>query len=257
LRTSGARFAATRWSVVLAAADHQAGAASRRALEELIRAYWFPLYAFIRRQGNGPQQAEDLTQGFFAHLLEKEGLTTVDRSKGKFRSFLLAAMKNFLSKERARDRALKRGGGRAVIALDALDAEARYAIEPADEMTPERLFDRQWALAVLGQVLARLSAEYAQSGKARLCEAIEPCLTSGAGAINYAQVSREMRMTEGAIRVADGQELVVHGRGQGVQREDRDDLSGACRRDFLRRRPHHLHDARQAPAGQGVLGRRQ
>jgi RNA polymerase sigma factor (sigma-70 family) len=202
LRTSGARFTATRWSIVLVAADHQAGTASRRALEELIRAYWFPLYAFVRRQGNNFQQAEDVVQEFFTRLLEKEYLAQVDRSKGKFRSFLLAAVKHFLSKERDRLRAQKRGGRCAVIALDALDAEARYAVEPADDMTPDRLFERQWALAVLDQVIQRLSNEYAAGGKSGLYAAIEPCLTSGAQAVNYDLVSRELGMTEGAVRVA-------------------------------------------------------
>lgn len=202
MRTSGARFAATRWSIVLAAADDRAGTESRRALEELIQAYWFPLYAFVRRQGEAPDAAEDVVQEFFARLLEKKYLAQVDRSKGKFRSFLLAAVKHFLSKERDKLRAQKRGGGRVVIALDALNAEARYAIEPADDMTPERLFERQWALTVLDQVLGRLRTEYAEGGKARLYEAIEPCLTQGARAVDYGLVSRELGMTEGAVRVA-------------------------------------------------------
>lgn len=187
---------------MLAARGDHAVTDTRRALEELIQAYWFPLYAFVRRQGESPAGAEDIVQAFFARLLEKKYLTQVDRSKGKFRSFLLAAVKHFLSKERARDRAQKRGGGRAVIALDALDAEARYAVEPADDMTPERLFDRRWALAVLELVLQRLRGKYAGSGKAKLYEAIEPCLTCGAGAIDYSQVSRDLKMTKGTLRVA-------------------------------------------------------
>ena len=190
---------------MLAAADRQAGTNSRRALEELIRAYWFPLYAFVRRQGSlgkTPEAAEDVVQEFFTRLLEKKYLAQVDRSKGKFRSFLLAAMKHFLSKERDKLRAQKRGGGCVVIALDALDAEARYAVEPADSLTPERLFERQWALAVLDQVLGRLRMDYADGGKAKLYEAIEPCLTQGAKAVNYGQVSGELGMTEGAVRVA-------------------------------------------------------
>lgn len=207
LRTSGARFAATRWSVVLAAAgqvgaDGGRGTHTRRALEELIQAYWFPLYAFVRRQGESPVAAEDAVQEFFARLLEKKYLSQVDRSKGKFRSFLLACVKHFLSKERARGRALKRGGGRTVIALDALDAEARYAVAPADDLTPERLFDRRWALAVLELVLERLRKEYAQAGKAGLYQAVEPCLTGGAGALDYAKVASEQGMAEASVRVA-------------------------------------------------------
>ena len=184
-----------------AGAEGDATTHSRRAMEELIQAYWFPLYAFVRRQGESPASAEDMVQEFFARLLEKKYLAQVDRAKGKFRSFLLAAMKHFLSNERNKLRAKKRGGG-AVIALDGLSAEARYAVEPADEMTAERLFDRRWALAVLDQVLARLNAEYAQGGKTNLYQALEPCLTSGAGAVNYAQASRELGMTEGAVRSA-------------------------------------------------------
>ena len=142
--------------MVLAAGGDHAATDTRRALEELIQAYWFPLYAFVRRQGEPPAAAEDMVQEFFARLLEKKYLAQVDQSKGRFRSFLLGSLKHFLSNERDKDRAQKRGGGRMVIALDGLDARARYAVEPADDMTPERLFDRRWALAVLELVLDRL-----------------------------------------------------------------------------------------------------
>ena len=201
-RTSGARFAATRWSIVLAAGGEHDATATRRALEELIQAYWFPLYAFVRRQGCQAAAAEDLVQGFLARLLEKEDLAQVDRSKGRFRSFLLAAMKNFMANERARDRALKRGGGVRVLALDSLDAEARYAVEPADEMTPDRLFDRRWALAVLEQVLARLRREFIDAGNGALFETIKDCLTPDRGKLPYAQLARRLGMTEGALKVA-------------------------------------------------------
>ena len=200
-QTSGAQFAATRWSIVLAAADRQAGTKSRRALEELIQAYWFPLYAFIRHQGSSPQQAEDLTQGFFVRLLEKKDLSQVDQSKGKFRSFMLAAMKHFLSNEWDKERTLKRGGA-AVIALDAMDAEARYAIEPVDNMTPERLFDRRWALAVLDHVLDRLRQEYSDQGKQRLYESLKDCLICGRQAVNHGDLAKALGMTEGAVKVA-------------------------------------------------------
>lgn len=185
----------------MAAADHQAGTKSRRALNELIQAYWFPLYAFVRRQGEAPHAAEDVIQEFFTCLLEKDFLAQVDRSKGRFRSFLLAAVKHFLSKERSKRRAQKRGGG-LVIALDSLDAEARYAVEPVEGVTPERFFERQWALAVLDQVLGRLRAAYIEDGKGRLYEAIAPCLTQEAHAIDYGKSSRELGMTEGAVRMA-------------------------------------------------------
>ena len=186
---------------MLAAADRQAGAASRRALEELIRAYWFPLYAFIRRQGNGPQQAEDLTQGFFAHLLEKEGLTTVDRSKGKFRSFLLTALKNFMSDQRDRVRAVKRGGNRQLLSLDALEAEAHYTKELADTMTPERLFERSWALSVLNQVVLRLEREYAERGKTVAFQALRHSLDGQADGQSHAEIAGQLGMSEGAVRV--------------------------------------------------------
>ena len=171
-------------------------------MEELIQIYWYPLYAFVRRQGETPVEAEDLVQEFFAKLLEKKYLTQVDRSKGRFRSFLLAAMKHFISNQRNKRRAKKRGGGRRIITLDMLDGESRYALEPVDDMTPERLFDRRWALAVLDQVLARLGREYAAGGKARLYEAIETCLTHGAKAVDCAEVSRKLKMTEGGVRTA-------------------------------------------------------
>ncbi len=201
LHTSKARFAATRWSLVLAAADHRAGTASRRALEELMQAYWFPLYAFVRRQGNNPQQAEDLTQGFFAHLLENEGLTTVERSKGKFRSFLLAALKNFVADQRDKARAKKRGGHRQILSLDAIEAEARYARELTDTMTPERLFERSWALAVLNQVVLRLEQEYAERGKTAVFQALRHCLDGQTDAPSHAEIARRLGMSEGAVRV--------------------------------------------------------
>jgi len=174
---------------------------SRRALEELIRAYWFPLYAFIRRQGNSLQQAEDLTQGFFAHLLENDRLTTVDRSKGKFRSFLLAALKNFAADQRDKAHAAKRGGKRRALSLDTVVAEAHYAKELADTMTPERLFERSWAITVLNQVVLRLEREYAQRGKAAAFEALRHCLDGQADGQSHAEIGRQVGMSEGAVRV--------------------------------------------------------
>ena len=188
--------------MVLAAGGDHAAAGTRRALEELARSYWFPLYAFIRRQGRSAAQAEDLAQEFFARLLEKKYLADVDRSKGKFRSFLLASLKHFLANERDRSRALKRGGGAPLLALDALDAEARYALEPADTLTAERLFDRRWALAVLDQVMARLRRDYADSGRLALYAALKDCLARGTSALNYAQLADALGMTQWAVKVA-------------------------------------------------------
>ena len=150
--SAGAPFPTTRWSRVVAAGDGGAPATGE-ALAELCAAYWFPLYAFIRRKGNDPDRALDLTQGYFARLLEKGTVAAADPSRGRFRSFLLADCAYFLAHERERDGAARRGGGRAVLSIDAGDAEGRYRLEPAHEQTPERLFDRDWALALLESVL--------------------------------------------------------------------------------------------------------
>jgi RNA polymerase sigma-70 factor (ECF subfamily) len=188
--------------LVLVGAKGRSGERTRQALEELIRAYWFPLYTYLRRQGETPSQAEDLVQEFFTRLLEKKYLAQVDRAKGKFRSFLLASLKHFLSNERDKARARKRGGGIAIVPLDSLDAETRYAIEPADNMTPERLFDRRWALAVLDKVLDRLRREYVSAGKERLFEHLKDSLTLGARAVSHADLARKLGTTEGAAKVA-------------------------------------------------------
>ena len=172
------------------------------ALEELVQAYWFPLYAFARRQGEPPATAEDMVQGFFAVLLEKKYLAQVDRSKGRFRSFLLAALRHYMSKQRARGRALKRGGGVRVIALDGLDAEKRYAVEPADNADARADVRSPVGPGRAGPGAGRgWRAEYASAGKARLYAAIEPCLT-GAGPSTMPQLPRELKMTEGALRTA-------------------------------------------------------
>src|SRR5690349_10599405 len=167
----GARsFATTRWSLVLAA-----GAGGSGALAELCRAYWFPLYAFTRRLGHGPHDAEDFTQGFFADLLSRGGLATVAAEHGRFRSFLLASLKNFLADQRDRAHAQKRGGGMQPLSFDAVAAENRYAMEPADTASPELHFDQQWALAVVERALQRLEADYADQQK--LFALLRPLLT--------------------------------------------------------------------------------
>lgn len=196
----GGRFATTRWSVVLAARDRGEPQA-QEALAALCAAYWYPLYAFIRRRGNDPERARDLTQEFFARLLEKDVLAGVDRGKGRFRSFLLAACTHFLANERDRRDAQKRGGGRAPVSIDALEAEARYRREPRDELTPERLFERRWALTLLGQVLERLDGEMARAGKADLFARLKPALLGERGAAPYAEVAAELGTTEGAVKV--------------------------------------------------------
>jgi RNA polymerase sigma factor (sigma-70 family) len=200
--TGGSRFAATRWTLVLSAARGSMSAHAAGAMAELCGIYWYPLYAFLRRRGYNADEAEDLTQEFFARLLAKKGLARVDREKGKFRSFLLASMKHFLANEWDRARAQKRGGGQLVVPLDGLSAAARYGLEPAHNVTPERLFERQWALAVLERVLARLQAEYLANGKQALFDALEGFLTASSKTATYAEIGAALGMTETAVKVA-------------------------------------------------------
>jgi RNA polymerase sigma-70 factor (ECF subfamily) len=197
----GGWFTTTHWSVVLAA-GHRASQQSRRALATLCETYWFPLYAYVRRTGYASHDAEELTQGFFTQLIEKEYLKDVDRQRGKFRSFLLAAMKHYLSKERERARAQKRGGGRVPISLDFRDAEHRYKLEPADELTPERVYERRWALTLLDHVLERLQHDFAETGKLNVFERLKEYLTGKQGLPPYHKVAEELAMTEGAVKVA-------------------------------------------------------
>jgi RNA polymerase sigma-70 factor (ECF subfamily) len=193
-------FSATRWSVVLAATGDLRGA--EEALGVLCRAYWYPLYAFARRQGLAPHDAEDATQAFFAHLLSKNKLAHVDRAKGRFRTFLLASFKHFLADEHDRAQTLKRGGGMTFLSIDSVAAEERYALEPHDEMSPDRLFDRRWARAVIEQALARLQAEYSAAGQAALFAALSPMLGASGTAQPYAEIGATLAMEEGAVKVA-------------------------------------------------------
>jgi RNA polymerase sigma-70 factor (ECF subfamily) len=197
----GTWFKNTHWSVVLAA-DGSDTAEASDALEKLCQTYWQPLYAYLRRRGCDPHNAEDLTQGFFAHLLERRSLRRVDRSQGRFRSFLLASLNYFLADEQARARALKRGGGREVLSLDADQAEDRYRLEPKDERSPEKIFEHRWAMTLLDQVLARLAREFADAGKAGLFEQLQPFLVSGGGARTYAEIAGELGSSEEAFKKA-------------------------------------------------------
>jgi RNA polymerase sigma-70 factor (ECF subfamily) len=192
----GARvFATTRWSVILnARAD---STAAHDALAALCRAYWYPLYAFVRREGHSSEDAQDLTQEFFARLIEKEWLDGVAPERGRFRSWLLAAMKHFLSNERVRAQRLKRGGA---VEFVALDAEERYAREPSEPAAAERLYDRRWALDVLDRGLARLAAEQAAAGKAEQFAALKFCLTGEQKPLG--EVAAQLGMSEGAVKVA-------------------------------------------------------
>jgi RNA polymerase sigma-70 factor (ECF subfamily) len=198
--TSHAAFAATRWSLILAATDRTAPSAAGRALDDLLRLYWFPLYAYLRRRGLSAHDAQDTTQSFLASLLERESLFDLYPARGKFRSFLLAALSHFLSNQRDHDAARKRGRART-LSFDALSAEARYALEPADTLTPDRLFERRWALALLDQAVARLRAHHAAAGQAALFEALKPALT-GDDAQPYGAIAQSLGMSEGAVKVA-------------------------------------------------------
>lgn len=197
----GGSFATTSWSVVVAAQDPVAPAA-QEALATLCRGYWYPIYAYIRRQGHAADQAEDLTQEFFTRLLEKDFLAAVDRAKGRFRSFLLAACSHFLANERDRARAWKRGGRCRFVSLDFASAEARYRNEPFHALTPEKLFARRWGLTLLDQVLARLRDDFAGKGKGQLFDRLRVCLLGEKDMVSYTRVSQELGMTPGAVRVA-------------------------------------------------------
>ncbi len=194
-------FATTRWSLVLAARG-PASPEARAALADLCQTYWFPLYAFIRRHGRDATAAEDLTQEFFARLLEKGWIGQADRAKGRFRTFLLTACQHFLANERDRERAGKRGGGRAPLPIDFRAAEDRYAREPFHELTPDRLFERRWALALLDEALASLRAEYRAAGKEQLFERLKGHLGGAGEAAPHAAVAAELGLTEGAVKVA-------------------------------------------------------
>ena len=192
-------FATTHWSVVTAAGRSDTTHA-RDALASLCQSYWYPLYAFVRRRGHSPPDAQDLTQAFFARLLERQWLQRADRDKGRFRSFLLSALTCFLADEWDKLRARKRGGGLPLISLDVECAETRYRREPADTRTPENIYERQWALTLLEEVLDRVRAEYETEGRADLFEALHPCLMGERTAQPYAELARRLRVTEGTVK---------------------------------------------------------
>lgn len=200
-RSTPGIFATTHWTAVLAAGCGHPGQA-QAALEELCHTYWYPLYAYVRRQGHSREDAEDLTQGFFARLLEKNYLDGVTSEKGKFRSFLLMALKRFLANEWDRANRQKRGGGIQPLSLDWQDAETRYQINPAHDLSPDKLYDRAWAVVVLEHVIMRLQAESKAEGKAALYDQLKPFLMVGKGEIPYAEAAISMNMSEGAVRVA-------------------------------------------------------
>lgn len=194
-------FATTRWTVVLNAQQADSTLA-HDALEKLCHAYWYPLYAFVRRQGHDAHDAQDLTQEFFARLLEKNYLEDVDRAKGRFRSFLLAALKHFLANEWDRRRAQKRGGAKTHVPIDNQSAETRYGLEPAHDQSPEKLFERRWALTLLDQVLNRLREEFVAAGKVEQFDELKITLTADRRSVPYTDLGARLGLSEGAVKVA-------------------------------------------------------
>ncbi len=194
-------FATTHWSVVVSAQDGSSPR-SAEALERLCRAYWYPLYGYARGVGHSPADAEDLTQGFFARLLEKDYLKAAAREKGRFRTFLLTAFKAFMANEWDRQHARKRGGFAEFVAIDQELAESRFAAEPAHKAQPDVLFDRHWAVALLDMTLARLKEEYVSSGRARLFEVLQGCLVRQEKNVPDSQVASTLNVTEPAVKMA-------------------------------------------------------
>ncbi len=210
-------FTATHWSVVLKAGDAESPEAGE-AVARLCERYWYPLYAYVRRKGNAPQDAQDLTQAFFARLLEKDMLGRVDPAKGRFRSFLLASMKHFLSDEWDKARAQKRGGGVEMISIDDALAEERFGLEPKSEQSPERLYDRRWAMTLLEVAMGRLEQEYKRRGSERVFRALGDSLLGG-GTRSHAEIGAELSMSESAVKVA------THRMRKAFRRQLRDEVA--------------------------------
>jgi RNA polymerase sigma factor (sigma-70 family) len=201
LRTGKEQFTATHWSVVLAAG--QSGTEqSVKALEVLCRTYWHPLYAYVRRRGYAEHEAQDLTQEFFARLLEKESLSAVDRAKGKFRSFLLAAMEHFLAKEWRRAHAQKRGGGVSFLSLDDSSAESGPLQVAAPNLSPEEFFDQQWAITLLEQAVGKLGQEFRAAGKGEVFQELKIYLTGERPEASYAELAARLNTTAAALKMA-------------------------------------------------------
>ena len=198
--TSG-QFTTTHWSVVVAAGRRDSPDATA-ALENLCRTYWYPLYAYVRRRGYEAPDAEDLTQELFARLLEKDFPAGITPDGGRFRSYLLTALNHFLVNEWKSRQAGKRGGGKRLLSWDELGAEDRYRLEPSEQMTPEKLFERRWASALLDQVRQRLQTEYAAQGKTQLYERLRPCLTGAEHLLPYAELAVLLGLSESGVKMA-------------------------------------------------------
>jgi RNA polymerase sigma factor (sigma-70 family) len=195
------QFATTRWTMVVAAGQEDSPDA-RQALEFLCRKYWSPLYFYLRRRGHDRSQAEDLVQGFFTHLLEKRGLRHVKPQKCRFRSFLLASLKNFVTDQWRWTQAERRGGGRYLVALEFEQAETCYSLEPPDRWSADKLFERSWAMTVIGRAVEMLRREYVQAGKGELFEQLQSHITTEPETSFYRQSAERLGMSEGAVRVA-------------------------------------------------------
>ena len=202
MREAGAsNFPSTSWSLVVAAAANPTPD-SHASLARICEAYWHPVYSFVRRTGYDRDQAQDLTQAFFATMLEKNYLGNADRERGRFRTFLLASVKHFLANEWDKEHALKRGGGQTAVPIDPLEAEEWYAPEAVDERTPESVFARRWAFSLLANVMAKLREEYTEMGNADYFDKLSPLLDGDPPTKGYADLASELRASSGALRVA-------------------------------------------------------
>jgi RNA polymerase sigma factor (sigma-70 family) len=194
-------FATTHWSAVLAA-GRAASPSAAAALEQLCRTYWYPLYAFVRRQGHSPHDAQDLTQAFFARLLQKNYVAQADRERGRFRTFLLAALSHFLADEWDKARRLKRGGDREIISFDAASAEERYQLEPIDKLDAAKLYERRWVTTLFEKVLVRLEQDFRDAGKGGLFDELKNSLLAEEPGLSYAQLGARLGLTEDAVKQA-------------------------------------------------------
>lgn len=195
-------FATTQWSLIVEAARNDSMQSTRDALSTMCERYWYPLYAYVRRRGFKPDECSDLTQAFFAQFLEKNSIEHADPKRGRFRTFLLSSLKNFITNQWRHDQTQKRGGHLKKFSLEINQGEERYQLEPADTTTPETLFDRRWALTLLATTFEKLENEYTTPEKKRLFERIRPYVVGGADKVPYREVSEELGMTENAIKVA-------------------------------------------------------
>jgi RNA polymerase sigma factor (sigma-70 family) len=200
-RSRDRRFASTHWSVVVAA-GHGSDVAAREALTTLCEDYWYPLYAYSRRRGYQAAEAQDLTQGFFLHLLEKDALQAAMPTRGRFRSFLLSSFDHYIANQWRHDQTLKRGGGCRVLSLDLDDGERRYHLEPADDLTAERIYERRWAMTLLHKAVEALRDRYAHSGKLAIFDALKAYLGGQDSTIPYRELAAQLGTTEGAVKVA-------------------------------------------------------